>query len=110
MSNIRGEPIPAKRCHVCRSWLPLVAYCRNASQEDGFNFVCRQCVAVSNRKRRLTLRLRTEATRARRTARAAQLRYSRLLSALPDAVLDALPADIRPRNDQLTKHRRFAET
>lgn len=88
--------IECKFCGSCRSWLPLSQFHHDSSQPSGHTKACRECRRREYFRNRTQARLRDAKNHQARRAEEYRARFEAILAALPDAILDRLPAPLRP--------------
>lgn len=98
VSAAAGSPAgtECKFCGSCRSWLPLSHFGADSSQPSGHAKACRECRRRDYLRNRTHARLRDAKNHQSRRADDYRARFEALLSALPDVILDRLPAALRP--------------
>jgi hypothetical protein len=92
----RIEATAHKFCGSCHSWLPTSQFTADSSRPDGLARACRDCRRRTYLRNRTQARLRDAKNHQARRAEDYRARFEALIAALPDAVLDRLPAALRP--------------
>lgn len=87
---------PYKRCGACTTHLPLVMFGKDASRPDGIAKDCRECRRRIYQKTKHLAQTRDSRNHQARKAERYRARFEALILALPDVVLDRLPAELAP--------------